>query len=214
MVSDSYIKNCTDLWITAAIQRAVDDKTAKNLLRNSFEQQLKHLDGLAGVTFICTKTDDVSETEISASLGLNEEMTEFWKQEDDLQRKLTRLQSEIKELVEAKSEISRTIEDLDDKIDTMEDLVADLTEEELVMCKARQKELKKSKKECDIKMTSLKVQERALIAEGKALTCKLRSTCIKARNEYARTTITNNFSMDMKELVIFPFPCCRFASVL
>jgi hypothetical protein len=35
-VAENYMKSCTGLWIVAPITRAVDDKTAKNLLGNSF----------------------------------------------------------------------------------------------------------------------------------------------------------------------------------
>jgi hypothetical protein len=35
-VAENYMKSCTGLWIVAPITRAVDDKTAKTLLGNSF----------------------------------------------------------------------------------------------------------------------------------------------------------------------------------
>ncbi|KAG9237561.1 hypothetical protein BJ875DRAFT_481201 [Amylocarpus encephaloides] len=64
------------LWIVAPIGRAVDDKAAKNLLGESFKRQLK-FDGIySRVTFICSKTDDISITEATESLDLEEDMTE------------------------------------------------------------------------------------------------------------------------------------------
>jgi len=43
-VAESYMKQCTGLWIVAPITRAVDDKAAKDLLGESFKRQLK-MDG-------------------------------------------------------------------------------------------------------------------------------------------------------------------------
>lgn len=54
-VADAYIKSCSGLWVTAAIQRAVDEKTAKKLLGQSFRRQLKFDGAFSAVTFICTQ---------------------------------------------------------------------------------------------------------------------------------------------------------------
>jgi GTPase SAR1 family protein len=56
-VAENYIKECSGIWIFADIVRAVTDKTAKELLGDSFRRQLV-LDGMCSdVTFIYTKTD-------------------------------------------------------------------------------------------------------------------------------------------------------------
>ena len=58
------------MWIVANINRAVDDKAAKSLLGDSFKLQLKYDGTFSRVTFICTKTDDISNTEISDNPSL------------------------------------------------------------------------------------------------------------------------------------------------
>lgn len=63
------MKQCTGLWIVAPINRAVDDKAAKSLLGESFKRQLKMDGGFSAVTFICSKTDDISIQEAQDSLG-------------------------------------------------------------------------------------------------------------------------------------------------
>ncbi len=51
------MKNCTAVWVVADIVRAVDNKTAKEMLGDSFRRQL-FTDGMYGmVTFVCTKND-------------------------------------------------------------------------------------------------------------------------------------------------------------
>ncbi|RYP45152.1 hypothetical protein DL768_008470 [Monosporascus sp. mg162] len=69
-IAGKYIEKCHGIWIVANIQRAVDDKSAQNLLSQSFRQQLQ-LDGnYSNITFICTKTDDICFKEATRSLGL------------------------------------------------------------------------------------------------------------------------------------------------
>ncbi|KAL6715664.1 hypothetical protein ACLMJK_006625 [Lecanora helva] len=73
-VAEGYMKQCTGLWIVAPINRAVDDKAAKSLLGESFKRQLKMDGGFNSVTFICSKTDDISLEEAQDSLGLDDDM--------------------------------------------------------------------------------------------------------------------------------------------
>ncbi|ETE62382.1 GTPase SLIP-GC, partial [Ophiophagus hannah] len=59
-----YLKDCSAVWVTASITRAVDDKTAKELLSANFRRQL-FMDGLYGsLAFICTKTDSFNIRDI------------------------------------------------------------------------------------------------------------------------------------------------------
>ncbi|KAB8298086.1 hypothetical protein EYC80_001848 [Monilinia laxa] len=75
-VAAGYMKQCTGLWVCAPINRAVDDKAAKSLLGESFKRQLKYDGQFSRITFICSKTDDISVLEASDSLGLEEVMAE------------------------------------------------------------------------------------------------------------------------------------------
>lgn len=68
------MKRCTRLWLVAPINRAVDNKTAKSLLGESFKRLLKMAGGFNSVTFICSKTDEISLGEAQDSLGLDDEM--------------------------------------------------------------------------------------------------------------------------------------------
>jgi hypothetical protein len=76
-VADGYMKECTGLWIVAPITRAVDDKAAKNLLGNSFKRQLKYDGTYSAVTFICSKTDDISRTEAAEALRLGSQLAKL-----------------------------------------------------------------------------------------------------------------------------------------
>lgn len=59
-VAADYMKRCTNLWIVAPINRAVDNKVAKSLLGSDFKRQLKYDCKYGSVTFICSKSDEIS----------------------------------------------------------------------------------------------------------------------------------------------------------
>ncbi|CAI6329371.1 unnamed protein product [Periconia digitata] len=96
-VAERYIKQCTGLWIVAPINRAVDDKAAKNLLGDSFKRQLKYDGNYSNVTFICSKTDDISITEATDSLGLHSEMSDLEDRYFGYETELTSIEKAIKE---------------------------------------------------------------------------------------------------------------------
>ena len=109
------MKQCTGLWIVAPIIRAVDDKAAKNLLGESFKRQLKMDGGFSSVTFICSKTDNISLTEASDSLGLDEENGPAWEEIVPHAKKQKELKKELKALAETKTTCGETVADVDEQ---------------------------------------------------------------------------------------------------
>ncbi|KUI73699.1 Nuclear GTPase SLIP-GC [Cytospora mali] len=266
-VAESYMKSCTGLWITAAIQRAVDDKTAKNLLGDSFKRQLKYDGTYSAITFICTKTDDILESEVADSLNIEGEVGESWAKVEALRTKQREFKRKIGDLKDEKNEIDDKMEDLDTKSDQWEDLATKLMEGEtvyrpldntnrkrkrsssprrhrkrrgsidvssesdgsydsdgsdkensqhtqelgtpltedevdgeLMQFKSQKKDLRKSRKALDEKISAIKKELNLIISEEKALLSEVKSVCIKGRNEYSRGAIANDFAMGIKEL--------------
>lgn len=122
------MKACTGLWITAAIQRAVDDKTAKKLLGDSFKRQLKYDGQYSAVTFICTKTDDILESEVSHSLNLDADVGDTWAQIEDLRRQVDKHKLEMGDLKDKKAAMDAMADELDVKTEEWEDLLIKLTD--------------------------------------------------------------------------------------
>ncbi|KAL1632351.1 hypothetical protein SLS56_003766 [Neofusicoccum ribis] len=121
-VAEGYMKQCTGLWIVAPITRAVDDKAAKSLLGDSFKRQLK-LDGTYGnVTFICSKTDDISIQEAVQSLDLDETAERSWAESDELKNEAKRLKDNVRDCKESKAVFSGVIDKCDDDIEAWEAL--------------------------------------------------------------------------------------------
>ncbi|XXH05039.1 hypothetical protein Hte_011463 [Hypoxylon texense] len=84
-VAAKYIEKCNAIWVVAAITRAVNDKTAQKLLGQSFKQQLNYDGNYSRVTFVCSKTDDITMVEAAESLGLKRELDNFYDKEAAVQ---------------------------------------------------------------------------------------------------------------------------------
>ncbi|KAI0049607.1 hypothetical protein FA95DRAFT_1556704 [Auriscalpium vulgare] len=64
-IAKDYMKKCNCIWILAPITRAVDDKTAKDLLGDAFKTQLMKISA--------SKCDDISCSEVVGALNLFED---------------------------------------------------------------------------------------------------------------------------------------------
>lgn len=72
------------------------------------------------VTFICSKTDDISLMEAQESLGLDEEMGDSWLEKEELSKKAESLTRELDEMKETRIVYSETYNDADEQIDVWE----------------------------------------------------------------------------------------------
>ncbi|KAF6824031.1 tat pathway signal sequence [Colletotrichum musicola] len=121
-VAQNYMKACTGLWIVAPINRAVDDKTAKSLLGDSFKRQLKY-DGIySAVTFICSKTDDISVTEAAESLDIETDVSESWAKIDALRRDMRRLKGQLSDGKDEKSDLDDKLDQVDNEVEKWDEL--------------------------------------------------------------------------------------------
>jgi hypothetical protein len=69
-VVKGYLKEADAIWIVSNINRAVNDKTAKDMLDHSFRRQLL-MDGAYGsLIFVATQSDVIQRSEVVRSMGL------------------------------------------------------------------------------------------------------------------------------------------------
>nr|OQO23831.1 hypothetical protein B0A51_09775 [Rachicladosporium sp. CCFEE 5018] len=122
-VAEGYMKQCTGLWIVAPINRAVDDKAAKNLLGNTFKRQLKYDGTYSAVTFICSKTDDISKTEAADALRLGSRMSKLDDKLSDIMRKKRLTEKQADQAKDDKADHDKAAEDLDDQLEKWEELL-------------------------------------------------------------------------------------------
>lgn len=131
-VAQSYMKQCTGLFIVAPITRAVDDKAAKTLLGDTFKRQLKFDGGFSSVTFICSKTDDISITEAVDSLGLEGEVHELEEQQRICEAQIEDIGSRLDDLKESQDVYRLAKQQASNDVDTWEDLKERLEDGETV----------------------------------------------------------------------------------
>lgn len=143
-VADRYIQQCSGLWIVAPITRAVDDKAAKNLMGDAFKRQLKYDGNYSAVTFICSKTDDISITEATDSLDLNDRIHDLESQMHAYKQEFARIENEITDFRESAEVYKTAFDEADEEIEIWED-VKDRVETETVFAPQKKKQLKRKK---------------------------------------------------------------------
>ncbi|KAK1977590.1 hypothetical protein LZ30DRAFT_784770 [Colletotrichum cereale] len=96
-VASHYLKSCSGIWIVAPINRAVDNKTAKDLISTSIKRQIK-LDGsYSALTIICSKTDDIDINSAMDSLKskLDKDTMQTWKDANECARQIKALEKDL-----------------------------------------------------------------------------------------------------------------------
>ena len=127
-VAQTYLQNCSCIWIVAKIGRAVDDGTAKDLLGEQFKRRLL-MDGQYGnVSFICTQSDmcepEYGEIIMTFQNGhrapreMEKLFNELFKVDDDLLKldvAEEKLQDEYNDLIKKQKSLKRDIKKLKKK---------------------------------------------------------------------------------------------------
>lgn len=145
-VAANYMKACTGLWIVAPITRAVDDKTAKSLLGDSFKRQLKYDGAYSAVTFICSKTDDISVIEAVESLNLEERVSEHESQSRSKEAHIKKLKKQILDFKDQISAGNEVRDHLEEELDKWEILLQKIEKGEQVYAPSEDQPTKKRKR--------------------------------------------------------------------
>ncbi|RDH24701.1 hypothetical protein M747DRAFT_320705 [Aspergillus niger ATCC 13496] len=121
-VAEDYMRRCSAHWIVAPINRAVDDKVARDLLGKNYKLQMQMDCAFNDMTFICTKTDDIVPTEVIQSLGLD---LPAFNEVQQLPARVELMMGEIDALEEAKKKISTQLDLIETEIEDLEERLND-----------------------------------------------------------------------------------------
>lgn len=124
-IAKDYMKKCDCIWILAPITRAVDDKTARDLMGDAFKMQLM-MDGNYddnAITFIATKCDDISCSEVIRALKLDDD-PELEAIEDEIER----CQDEMKEWKRKKEEAEINAKETEQTLKQLRPILAEYEE--------------------------------------------------------------------------------------
>ncbi|PLB46823.1 hypothetical protein P170DRAFT_498741 [Aspergillus steynii IBT 23096] len=114
-VAEAYMKMCAAHWIVTPINRAVDDKVSRDLLSKNFKMQMQMDSAFNDITFICTKTDDVSIREVRNSLKIDVPVQK--QREADI----AKIGAALCELRERRSKNMEELDYLNDDLDELEE---------------------------------------------------------------------------------------------
>ncbi|KZT72577.1 hypothetical protein DAEQUDRAFT_685625 [Daedalea quercina L-15889] len=112
-IAKDYMKKCDCIWILAPITRAVDDKTARDLMGDAFKMQLM-IDGVYddhAITFIATKCDDVSCTEVIGALDLADDP-----ELESIEEQIDKCKEDTNEWRNKKAESEESIKEIEEKL--------------------------------------------------------------------------------------------------
>ncbi|KLO16323.1 hypothetical protein SCHPADRAFT_823334 [Schizopora paradoxa] len=113
-IARDYMKKADCIWVLAPITRAVDDKTAKDLLGDAFKSQVMNggFNDVEGtITFIATKCDDISCSEAIGSLSLEDDP-----ELEDIENRLQGAHTEIKECKARKAAAEKVAKEITEEL--------------------------------------------------------------------------------------------------
>lgn len=118
-MADRYFEQCSGLWCLSPIQRAENDRPAQNLLGKSFRRVLQ-LDGKYSlVTFICSKTDDVSNDDMAQASPKDSVLRSLSQEVEELKDKIHEAYLEVSNLRDGYEALREELGESGDEMDEM-----------------------------------------------------------------------------------------------
>ncbi len=111
------------------------------------------------MTFICSKTDDISLMEAQESLGLDEEMGDYWLEKEEFSKKVESLTTELDQLKESRVVYGEMFNDADEQIEVWETLRSSI--EDGKVCFAPRARASKTKRKRNTEHRARKRQRRS-----------------------------------------------------
>lgn len=149
----------------------MDDKSAHKLLGDSFRRQLLMDGAFSTVSFICSKSDDISVSEAMLSLNLDDELAKETEELEELEKERSKKKRMLKDLQETKKVYMNAQEEIDELLTTYEELKDQLEAGDEVYAPKEKKKVdeensKKRKREEDSKGKKAKKARHSSDSEG------------------------------------------------
>ncbi|WQF89186.1 Putative P-loop containing nucleoside triphosphate hydrolase, dynamin [Colletotrichum destructivum] len=131
-VSTNYMKDCSGIWVVAPIIRAVDDKSAKELMGESFRRGMVFDGTWTAISFVASKTDDINVEEAAGELGCATDIDQDFARINTLTTETTALETELGVLKKQNNKDRDSLDDLRDEVDEWETAMGDIQEGESI----------------------------------------------------------------------------------
>ncbi|KAK1141096.1 hypothetical protein N8T08_009371 [Aspergillus melleus] len=186
-VAEQYMKRCSAHWVVAPINRAASDKVAKDLLGKNFKMHMQMKNAFSSITFICTKTDDISISETQDSLKLDLPVPE------QREAKHAQLKAELKELHDKREQIMDHVANVDEEIEETEAQIdSDL--------KSQRKKLVAQRRPLGQEIKSKEIEIGEFEIASRNMKLDVYRECIQARNDYSEGEIKRDFARGIRDL--------------
>ena len=103
-----------------------------------------HNANIGSVTFICSKTDDISLSEAQDSLDLEDELGSAWAEVDRLGKQIKTLNKQLEEVKESKTVYTEIMNDADDELEVWDGLKDDLEDGKAVFAPRKKRSRKRT----------------------------------------------------------------------
>jgi GTPase SAR1 family protein len=210
-VAERFMTECSAIWIVSPINRAVDDKAAKHLLGSSFRLQLTMDGNYSNVTFICSKTDEISVREVAEKLDYDGSIRQMWARGESIGRKLAQMKHQAQELNDQREELDDLRDELEQQASKKRKHDASQEHQENPTTSGQQVgddgELSEAARVAkDVvtirkRLKDLRTEMRNLQAERQELDIEATARCVEARNKYSSDAIRKDFAQGVKETV-------------
>ncbi|EQB44662.1 hypothetical protein CGLO_16575 [Colletotrichum gloeosporioides Cg-14] len=184
-IASDYMKSCAGIWIVSPIHRAVDNKAAKDLMSDAFKRQLRIDGSFSNVTFICSKTDQLSVEDAVKNFKnkLDADTKSYWEKSKGCNKKIKFLEKEIREL-RTKGHSALTSDDDSDMEPS---------------AKRRKTDSSEKGEKTDNKLAN-KIKELAKVkAKRSRLVEEVTMACIQKRNDISCETLQGYFGRILNE---------------
>ncbi|GJC97923.1 tat pathway signal sequence [Colletotrichum higginsianum] len=125
-VSTNYMKDCSGIWVVAPIIRAVDDKSAKELMGESFRRGMVFDGTWSAISFVASKTDDINVEEAAGELGCATDIDQDFARINTLTNEITALKNDLGVLKKQNTKNRDSLDDLRDEVDMWETAMSDI----------------------------------------------------------------------------------------
>jgi hypothetical protein len=225
-VTEGYIQNLHHMWIVAAIVRAVDNQIAQDLMGPSFKRQLlmdgRYRDNF--LTFVMTKTDDITSEDTIEPLGLGETvLVEELQRMQELRLSREKCTKDIQDAKRQEKDIGKVLKPINAKrslnksaqkssvkeqkqtrkrkLDELESSEPDENMEsisnETQSLNEQRKKLLETRAACRKTTRKLEQKFHRIERDMKAVTGAIRTICIEQRNQWTQEKLQLSFQGDV-----------------
>lgn len=201
-VAIKYLQECSRIWVVAPIVRAVDNKTAKYLLGAAFRRQLQMDGSYALVSFICTKTDDISFGEVAQMPNFAGHYERMRLTLDEQTVCISKLKPEKVNLEKERNQVNENLLKSRDDCIALSELAKppENNQNRLSALKQQGLSLERRRRDLEQEVGRLEKEIASKTEINEMMALELDVACVQARNRNVKEAMKEHFAEGIQEL--------------